>query len=180
MPLRRRDVVVTALGILDRYGLADLTMRRIAAALDVQAGALYHHVANKQTLLAALADEILAGLPEPTGTPGEIVTAWAGAFRAALLAHRDGAELVASVLSMRLARTSPVEHLAGLLAGVGLDAADVVAATVVHLVIGHVMDEQGHAQLVELGVVAPDASTSDPDATFAAGVRLLVAGLSSG
>ena len=180
MPLRRRDVVVTALGILDQYGLADLTMRRIAGALDVQAGALYHHVANKQTLLAALADEILAGLPEPTGTPGEIVTVWADAFRAALLAHRDGAELVASVLSMRLAQTSPVDHLAGLLAGspaaVEVDAR-VVAATVVHLVLGHVIDEQGHAQLVELGVVAPDGAAPDPDATFAGGVRLLVTGL---
>lgn len=178
MPMRRRDVVVTALGILDRYGLADLTMRRIAAALEVQVGALYHHVANKQTLLAALADEILADLPEPVGTPGEIVLVWARAFRAALLAHRDGAELVASVLSMRLARTSPIEQLAGLLAqplaGHRVEV-PVVAATVVHLVLGHVIDEQGHAQLVEVGVAVPEEG--DPAETFEAGVRLLVAGL---
>ncbi|NNG18903.1 TetR family transcriptional regulator [Naumannella sp. ID2617S] len=174
MPLSRRDVVITALGILDRYGLADLSMRRIAAALGVQPGALYHHVANKQTLLAALADEILADLPSPTGTPEAIVTDWAAAFRGALLAHRDGAELVASVQSMRLAEVSPAQHLARLLQP-QLSDPQPAAQAVAHLVLGQVIDEQGHAQLVELGVIEPD--DSDPATAFAGGVRLLVAGL---
>ena len=49
-----------ALQILDEYGLPDLTMRRLAGALDVQASALYWHFPNKQTLLAELANRILA------------------------------------------------------------------------------------------------------------------------
>ena len=53
------DVVTAALDILDRQGLPDLTMRRVASALDVQASALYWHFPNKQTLLAALADRIV-------------------------------------------------------------------------------------------------------------------------
>ena len=45
--------------MLDRYGLADLTMRRLATELGVQPSALYHHFPNKQALLAAVADEVL-------------------------------------------------------------------------------------------------------------------------
>lgn len=181
MPLSRRDVVATALGILDEYGLADLTMRRIAGALDVHVGALYHHVANKQSLLAAVAEEMLAGLPRPAseaseaGEASEVIAEWARALRRALLAHRDGAELVASALSMRLVGRTPAAGLAKALAGRVGDP-EVVADTVVAWVIGHTMDEQGHAQLVALGVVGPDTGPADPDARFAAGVRLLVAG----
>src|SRR4051812_46795577 len=56
----RDDVVEAALRILDDYGLPDLTMRRLAASLDVQPSALYWHFPNKQALLAELADRIVA------------------------------------------------------------------------------------------------------------------------
>ena len=58
--LRRSDVVDTALQILARVGLPDLTMRALGTELGVQQSALYHHVENKQALLGAVADEILA------------------------------------------------------------------------------------------------------------------------
>ena len=60
MALSRAAIVDAGLGILDAYGLGDLSMRRVADALGVQAGALYYHVPNKQSLLAALSDEVLA------------------------------------------------------------------------------------------------------------------------
>ena len=67
MALSREAIVDAGLAILDEYGLGDLSMRRVADALGVQAGALYYHVPNKQSLLAAIADEILrATLVEPT------------------------------------------------------------------------------------------------------------------
>ena len=56
----RQDVVDRALDVLDRYGLADLTMRRLGTELGVRPSALYHHFDNKQSLLAAVADEVLA------------------------------------------------------------------------------------------------------------------------
>jgi TetR/AcrR family tetracycline transcriptional repressor len=58
--LRRQDVLDGAIAILDEYGLADLTMRRLATSLHVQPGALYWHFPNKQTLLGAIADHILS------------------------------------------------------------------------------------------------------------------------
>jgi AcrR family transcriptional regulator len=68
--LHKRDVVAKAAAILDSYGIADLTMRRLARELDVTPGALYWHFANKQELLGAVADRVLAPAcadPEPTG-----------------------------------------------------------------------------------------------------------------
>ena len=61
----REDVVGRALAVLDDHGLADLTMRRLGSELGVQPSALYHHFANKQALLAAVADEILAAWCAP-------------------------------------------------------------------------------------------------------------------
>lgn len=54
----RSDVVAAALRVLDAHGLEFCSMRRVAAELDVQPSALYHHVPNKQELLALMADEI--------------------------------------------------------------------------------------------------------------------------
>ncbi|MFS0702718.1 TetR family transcriptional regulator, partial [Cellulomonas sp. 179-A 4D5 NHS] len=70
MALTRAQVVAAALEILDEYGLGDLTMRRLAGSLGVQPGALYWHVANKQALLAEVADAIVAELPVPASGDG--------------------------------------------------------------------------------------------------------------
>src|SRR3954468_24907591 len=101
MRYHRAAVVERAVGVLDAYGLADLTMRRLGTELGVQPSALYHHFANKQTLLAAVADEILA-----RGARGERPTLWdhrvvasCSGLRDAMLAYRDGAELVATAYS---------------------------------------------------------------------------------
>ncbi|MGZ8713533.1 MAG: helix-turn-helix domain-containing protein, partial [Mycobacterium sp.] len=59
MQLHKRDVVEAAAALLDEYGIADLTMRRLARELSVSPGALYWHFANKQELLGAISDRIL-------------------------------------------------------------------------------------------------------------------------
>src|SRR4051794_41891636 len=94
MRYRRADVVEQALGVLDAYGLADLTMRRLGTELGVQPSALYNHFANKQSLLAAVADEILARgqrpLPDPAGWEDR-AAAVSGGLRDSMLVHRRGA-----------------------------------------------------------------------------------------
>ncbi|MGH4031265.1 TetR/AcrR family transcriptional regulator [Actinomycetota bacterium Odt1-20B] len=57
--------VTTALALLDETGLDALTMRRLAEAMGVQAGALYRYFATKQDLLTAMAERMLAGLADP-------------------------------------------------------------------------------------------------------------------
>ena len=67
--LTAQDVVDAAVGILQDFGMGDLSMRRVAAVLGVQASALYWHVPDKQSLLARVADRIVAEM----GVGGEVM-----------------------------------------------------------------------------------------------------------
>src|SRR5690625_3315208 len=60
--LNRETIIDTALSILNSFGLADMTMRRVAKQLDVAPGALYWHFKNKQELIGATARRILEPL----------------------------------------------------------------------------------------------------------------------
>ena len=96
MQLHKRDVVDAATALLDSYGIADLTMRRLARELDVSPGALYWHFANKQQLLGAVADRILQPVDDVPAGWRDRVTGICGRLRDALLSHTDGAELVSA------------------------------------------------------------------------------------
>lgn len=185
-------MVEAALRILDDLGLPDLTMRRLAASLDVQPSALYWHFPNKQTLLAELADRIVATRPSVGAAvdgPGEdadwadSVRAEAAALRDALLAYRDGAEVVSSTLALGLGSPDTVDRLARAVARGGFDAETSrrAATALLHFVLGHVSHEQQRLQYDSLGVLAAGDSSpldeDDPAAAFAFGVDLLVGGL---
>ena len=194
----RDDVVEAALRILDDLGLPDLTMRRLAAALDVQPSALYWHFPNKQTLLAELADRIVAARRVPASVDAaaadpaaadpaadwrDAVRGEAAALRDALLAYRDGAEVVSSTLALGLGSPETVDRLARAVARGGFDpeTSRRAATALLHFVLGHVSHEQQRLQYDSLGVLA-DGDRSpfdedDPAAAFAFGVDLLVGGL---
>jgi TetR/AcrR family tetracycline transcriptional repressor len=187
--LSREQVLGHALAILDQYGFADLSMRRLATSLGVQPGALYWHFANKQTLLTAVAEAILSPRPPvcvPTGSAGTgsaptawepAVRTWACGLREALLSHRDGAEVVASVLAVRPATLDPAGEIAAVLMAHAMAAAQARAAgmALLHFVIGHTVDEQGNAAMAEFGVA--QAVDTEAQERFAAGLDLFVAGL---
>jgi TetR/AcrR family tetracycline transcriptional repressor len=182
MRYHRGDIVDRALVVLDTYGLADLTMRRLGSELGVQPSALYHHFPNKQQLLAAVADEILArGRRRSTG--GQRPDAWDARVEAvctelrdAMLAYRDGAELVATVRSFGLGAATPYDELAAALTDGGLDADLVPTATrtLLHFVFGHAVDEQTHLQAGSAGAI-DDAPRDDSD--FALGLTIVVDGI---
>ncbi|WP_368498089.1 TetR/AcrR family transcriptional regulator C-terminal domain-containing protein [Herbiconiux sp. A18JL235] len=204
---RRDDVAQTALRILDDHGLPELTMRRLAAALDVQPSALYWHFENKQTLIADLADRIVATADaRPAAQPDhskegsrpgpdvwrDVVRGEAHALRDALLAYRDGAEVVSSTYALGLGSGRALERLRASVALGGFDepTAERAATALLHFILGHVSHEQQRMQYDAFGVVAPSAALeprgakssrrSGEQATgFAFGVDLLVSGLGS-
>jgi TetR/AcrR family tetracycline transcriptional repressor len=164
----RADVVDTALRLLDQYGLADLSMRRLAAELDVQPSALYWHVPNKQTLLALVSDQIIgrAAVIEPVADWKVATLAEATAIRDALLAYRDGAEVVSSTLALGLGADAALERIR---AGIDLVCAypaisRVAAESILFLVLGQVWHEQQRMQADSLGVVSESVSTKPGDA----------------
>jgi AcrR family transcriptional regulator len=70
--LSKERIVEAAIEILDAEGEGALTFRALAARLATGSGAIYWHVANKNELLAAAADDVIArvmteaaGGPEP-------------------------------------------------------------------------------------------------------------------
>ena len=61
--LTRERVLSVALQLVDDEGLDALTMRKLAAALGVEAMTLYHYLPNKAALLDGLVESVL---DEPT------------------------------------------------------------------------------------------------------------------
>ena len=58
-PITREQIVETALRLLDRDGLDQLSMRRVADELDTGPASLYWHVGSKDGLLDLLFDRVI-------------------------------------------------------------------------------------------------------------------------
>lgn len=181
MALDSEQVLQAAFEILDAYGLADLSMRRIGDALGVRAGALYYHWANKQSLLAAMVDRMLADLPPiGTGDVAPALTAWAGSLRDVLLAHRDSADLVSTTRAMGLLTVDLPAEPARVLVAAGMSASDArqAALAVIRYVLGHVAEEQAAALSRQLNVGAQTADAVD-EVSFATGLGFVVDGVAA-
>lgn len=181
MRYRRTDIVERAVGILDTYGLADLSMRRIAAELGLQPSALYHHFANKQQLLAAVADELLergARPDQPDLAWDQQVVALSRELRDAMLAYRDGAELMATVHAFGLGVRAPADRLAAAIGLAGFDEAFARAAamTLLHFTFGHVSDEQTQLQAGSVGAIE-GVPLMESGGTFDLGLSLIIDGI---
>jgi len=184
--LHKRNVVDAATTLLDSYGIADLTMRRLARELNISPGALYWHFANKQQLLGAVADRILESIDDVHGDWRDRVAGICGRLREALLSHTDGAELVSASFaagqSEKMARILAQLAEATADAGVEPGHAELAARTVVYYVLGFTADEQSRLQWDAAGAELPDDQSvlsEDPGARFAFGLRLLVDGIAA-
>jgi len=185
--LHRHDVVAKATQLLDDYGIADLTMRRLARELNVSPGALYWHFADKQELLGAVADRILvpASAAVEDASWSRRVVGLGTALRDALLSSTDGAELVSASFAAGKSERM-IEILAELTDAAtegGIDAshADLAARTVLYYVLGFTADEQSRLQWDAAGALVDGQSvlTANPNARFAFGLKLLVDGIAA-
>jgi AcrR family transcriptional regulator len=95
-PLTRDAIVTAALEVLEREGIAGLSMRKVAHELGTGAASLYWHVRDKEELLSLLLDRIVgeAEVPEPAPDHWqEQVKELARAGRRLLGKRRDAAQL---------------------------------------------------------------------------------------
>lgn len=163
MALSEEVIVETAHRLLCDYGLQDVSMRRIAAELQVRPGALYYHVPSKQELLGRIAARIL----HPLDAAAADVDA-AGlmeAFRDLVLPVRDGGDLMLIAFS-RHPELPPVPGLRRRLLDRGLapEGAEQRAGILMRFALGAVAAEQNGAMLG-----APADRGADDDASDGAG-----------
>ncbi len=200
MLLRRADVVDGAVKLLDAEGLDGLTTRKLGAALNVQGPALYRHFPSKEALLDAIADRLVEGLgdPLPDGTWDEQLTVIAERMREALLAHRDGARVVAGTFVTGGNTLLGARVIFGILEKAGFPAqrAGWIVFALGYYVLGHTIEEQAQADLVANGTwparlaaisdrsdtgymrtAAAATFTADPAERFAYGLRAFLDGL---
>jgi AcrR family transcriptional regulator len=130
--LSRELVVDTALEILDREGMAALSMRRIATELGTGAASLYAHVSNKDELQELLVERVLSQVPHPVVDPSR----WAGQLRTlcrdtvqALTAHNGIARVaLATIVPTGEASFVQAEAFLSLLRASGLSDAHIAVA----------------------------------------------------
>ena len=76
-PLTPERIYRTALSLIEANGVEDLSMRKLAGALGVDAMSIYHHVANKQALLQGVFQTVQEELRLPEPMPAD----WKDALR---------------------------------------------------------------------------------------------------
>ena len=117
------------MALIERQGPDALSMRRLGAALGVEAMALYHHFESREVLLRAIGDRLLEPLHQL-----ELGDEWPEACRRFAIALRDLA--VARPATFRLlglqpldtpASLRPVEQLLGVLVAQGFNPPDALA-----------------------------------------------------
>lgn len=89
-PLSRDRLLAAAVSIADTEGVAAVTMRRVSAAVGVEAMSLYHHLPGKEALLDGLVDTVVTEAVEAIRAVEEHETAtdWQATVRRRFLTAR--------------------------------------------------------------------------------------------
>jgi AcrR family transcriptional regulator len=181
-----------ALRIVDRHGAQGLTMRRLGAALGVEAMSLYHHVHNKDELLDGLAELLLRRVPVANSAQPwpEAVRAFAVGVRKAAAAHPSAFALVGMrPLSADIA-LRPAGSLLSRLHEAGLSPAAAVAAfrLVAIFARGFALAEIAGFTLADVpmadaatGALAPFAAAlaAEHDSAFGDALDIVIAGIAA-
>jgi TetR/AcrR family transcriptional regulator, tetracycline repressor protein len=158
LPLQRETVARAALRVLDQVGLNGMTMRLLAAELDIQNPTLYWHFTNKQELINCMGGLMIADFLAELhpARPGQDWAEWmayfARRFRKMTFSHRDGARILAEADLSFSQFFDCLELALEVLENAGFTATDAGAGviTTVHYVLGNAYQEQADPLLVQL------------------------------
>ncbi|MDQ3337330.1 MAG: TetR/AcrR family transcriptional regulator C-terminal domain-containing protein [Myxococcota bacterium] len=158
-PLTREKILDAALELLDRDGLEGLSMRKLGAAVGVEAMSLYNHVANKDALLDGIHERILLSLePGTARTWQSFIRNQALALHRALLAHPHAIPLFATRPAATPAAIERLDQYLGVLLRAGFNATQALSIVqlIAQLVVGHAM----WSTSVEITLVGDSAPTN--------------------
>lgn len=170
--LTRERVIDAAITVAERDGLAELSMRRLAAELGAGTMSLYNHVSDKEDLLDGMVEHVLSPVRVSDDDDWQAVVAtWATDSRQALL---DRIDLIPLVIAPQ--RLSHLGRISGAVAealgrcGMAPRDAAVVVRVVGRYFAGAVLLD---APRLRAGGISRDAL----DRTFSLGLRALLVGL---
>ena len=83
--LSREGIVAAAVALADREGLDGMSMRRLAQQLGADPMSIYYHLKDKNALVEAMADAVVAEIAPVPPVPGE---PWTDRLRAIIMAAR--------------------------------------------------------------------------------------------
>jgi AcrR family transcriptional regulator len=91
VPLTRERVLLGAVELADRDGIASLTMRNLAHEVGVEAMSLYYHVANKEAVLDGLVEVVVGEINEALSSVDEPKARddWKSTMRRRILTARE-------------------------------------------------------------------------------------------
>jgi AcrR family transcriptional regulator len=197
--LSRERIVAAALALVDAEGLDALTMRRLGRDLGVDPMAVYYYVEDKDALLDALVEAVMAQIDLSCDLPGDDpedrLAMTAQVYAEALLAHPHALPIVLARSPRTPAALKPVEFMLSefMRAGLSADRAVVAMNTLAAAVRGYVgmtgsdwsdddsldvdalratMSPEEFPALAEASAFVPE----DPTQMFDQGVRAIVRG----
>ena len=150
MKVNREIVIEAGLNLLNEVGLEQLTLRRLAKSLKIQAPTLYWHFKSKEELIDAMATLVLAKgvaslVPKKSASDWKIwVNAFGMGLRQTLLKYRDGARVVAGSRLTDTVYMETAEHIGRRLVDAGFSVRQTVVllSTVYTFTISFVIEEQ--------------------------------------
>ncbi|MEV7128099.1 TetR/AcrR family transcriptional regulator C-terminal domain-containing protein [Streptomyces sp. NPDC093260] len=196
--LTPEQLASAALAVIDRDGLAGLSMRAVAKELGVSTMGLYRYVTDRDELERLVVERVLGAVdtepPEPGAPWRERVTVLAGRLRATVGAHPEVVPLTVTHRHHSLGVLRWSETVLAVLTEAGLEGERrvVVLRALLGYVIGAIQLEHlgplsgpGTTALAALPVAefplmaatARDARTVDADREFLGGLALLLDGI---
>ena len=173
--LTREKILDAALAILDRDGLDGLSMRKLGAAVGVEAMSLYNHFASKDALLDGIHERILVSLEAPGARSWQaFVRGQALALHRALLAHPNAIPLFATRPAATPAAIERLDEFLRILRDAGFNAMQALSIVqlVAQLVVGHAMWSSG----VEIVVLTEVPSRWSADRELELGLDAMIHG----
>ena len=194
MGVSRNDIVLASITILNREGIAGLSMRTIAQELKIKAASLYHHFSGKTELYGEIAEYMCVKNINPNESleTKEYIIASAVSYRAMLLTVRDSVSIFGNSMPNTPYRIEIIKLLMKRLKDIGIDNKNLktVSNLIGNYVLSFTEDElrfksrtpeeiQGFINILNPGDRQIFIGESDFDEQFLFGLRLLLIGIES-
>jgi len=198
--LSTERLATAAIAVIDRDGLAGLSMRTVAGELGLSTMALYRYVRDRDELELLVVEKVLRALdttPPPDGTWQDRIKTMAARVREAMTAHPGVVPLTVRHRQRSMSTLRWSETVLGILTEAGFTGADRVVA--LRSLVGYI---NGAVQLQHLGALggagtitiselspadfplmaatASAARSISPDEEFAGGLEIMLRGLVAG